>query len=60
MGGFCTKSFTIQQFIDELAAQLESGNLMVSIFKKPDDSGFIIPPQPLLTIFQSFVVPNKS
>ena len=58
--GFAPKSFTIQKFIDELAAQLESGNLMVSIFKKPDDSGFIIPPQPLLTIFQSFVVPNKS
>ena len=57
--GYITKSFTTQQFIDELAEQLNAGNLLVSVFKKPDDVGFPITTQPLVTIFESFT-PKKS
>lgn len=44
------KSFTIQQFIDELIPQLIQANILLSIFKSPEDSGQIVDPKDIREI----------
>ena len=57
--GFETKSFDIEVFIQEVAPELEMGGMLVSVFKKTDDLGYVIPADTLAKIFQSFQ-PRKS
>ena len=57
--GFEAKSFSVDAFIQEVALELETGGMLVSVFKKPDDLGYVIPVAALTKIFQSFK-PRKS
>ena len=45
--GFEGKSFTLQQFVEELIPELLQANMQLSIFKIPADSGFIAHPEVL-------------
>ena len=51
--GFKATPFTIQQLITELAPELTQANIQLSVFKFPQDSGFLIEAEQVSYTLQS-------